>query len=62
MTALIPLNLTDALQPEELGELLDLVAAEQRSPEAIIIASVREYLATHKATDSPAPNPLPTAA
>ena len=45
MIATIPLSLTEILQPDELGRLLDVAKIEKRTPADIIVMALRSFLA-----------------
>lgn len=47
-TAMIPLSLQECLLPSELGDLLDVAAAEKKPIEDVIVLALREFIATHK--------------
>lgn len=46
--AYIPVSLTEVLQPSELGELLEVSAAEGRQPGETIVLAIRDLLAQRR--------------
>jgi hypothetical protein len=55
MIATIPLSLTEILQPDELGRLLDVAKIEKRTPEDVIVMALRSFLARQPNPQSETP-------
>jgi|GEM_PF-2794359 len=48
MHALIPFSLTECLAPREVGALLSIAEAEQRSVEDLVVFALRDFLTTRQ--------------
>lgn len=60
MHALIPFSLTECLAPREVGALLSIAEAEQRSVEDLVVFALRDFLTRQSQPEAVATAAEPT--